>query len=406
MLIFDQSRLTGGKKTDMENGFMFWNLKMAAGSGNKSRKEEKINPIAILTVIFFLLSFQVVAQRTVHNKAKVNGYGYLFCHMSQKGEYTAYAISRDGLHFHELLGGDPVYDPAKLSRIEGGSRDAFISRAHPGKGYVMVVTDMNNHNSHNWYNYGIDLLKSKDLIHWTSVSFDFRKGPGIFSDPASPDFYKDYSAICRVWAPQVIWDPHYTWKDGQQGGYMVYYSLLNSKEDTYDRIFYSYADKSFTQLTKPRLLIDWGYATIDADIHYLAADGKYHLLIKKEGGQPGIFTATAERLTGKYTFPDDKDYINFEGNRKVEGPSAFQLIGDTAWQVTYVQYGSRPVKYRICQADRYLSHFKNPEDLQGDAALTAQHGSFLILNKNEYKKLERFSKKYLKQKRKQVEKNY
>ena len=25
-------------------------------------------------------------------------YGYLYCHMSDRGEYTAYALSRDGYH--------------------------------------------------------------------------------------------------------------------------------------------------------------------------------------------------------------------------------------------------------------------------------------------------------------------
>ena len=26
-------------------------------------------------------------------------YGYLYCHMSDRGEYTAYAVSRDGYHY-------------------------------------------------------------------------------------------------------------------------------------------------------------------------------------------------------------------------------------------------------------------------------------------------------------------
>ena len=39
-------------------------------------------------------------------------------------------------------------------------------------------------------------------------------------------------------------------------------------------------------------------ATIDADINYVPADGLYHMLIKKEGGTPGIFAATATKLTG------------------------------------------------------------------------------------------------------------
>lgn len=330
---------------------------------------------------------------------QIKGYGYLFCHMSQKGEYTAFALGRDGLNFQELLGGDPVYDPGKLSGIEGGSRDAYIARSANGKGYVMVVTDMANHKSHSWNNYGIDLLRSEDLIHWRSVCFDFRKGPDIFCDPESPDFYANYGDICRVWAPQVIWDATYQWPNGARGGYMIYYSVFNAKEDKYDRVFYSYTDSTFTRLTKPRLLLDWGYATIDADIHYVNSDGKFHLLIKKEGGAPGIYAATASNLTGPYGLPGEKDYISFEGNKKVEGPSAFQLIGDSTWRVAYVEYDSRPAKYRICQADEHLQHFHTPRDIGGSVSATAQHGSFLILSKKEYKRLQRWSASYLKQKK-------
>ena len=320
-------------------------------------------------------------------------YGYLYCHMSDKGEWTAYALSRDGVHYHDLLEGEEVYNTQALSRIEGGARDAFIARATDGKSFVMVTTDMCVKRSKQWYNYGIDLLKSNDLIHWTSVTFDFRNGPRTFSDPESPDVYNDYSKIVRVWAPQMIWDANHEWPDGTKGGYFVYYSLLNAEEDTYDRIFYSYADRSFTQLTKPQLLIDWGYATIDTDINYLASDGKYHLLIKKEGGKPGIFTTSAERLTGPYPEPAEDDYVDFEGNKKCEGPSAFQLIGDSTWRVAYVEYSSKPHRYRICKADQYLRNFHEPEDILGVDA--PQHGSFLTLNKKEYRRLEKWSKRQL-----------
>ena len=37
-------------------------------------------------------------------------YGYLYCHMSDKGEFTAYALSRDGLHYHDLNEGKAVMD--------------------------------------------------------------------------------------------------------------------------------------------------------------------------------------------------------------------------------------------------------------------------------------------------------
>lgn len=313
-------------------------------------------------------------------------YGYLYCHMSGDGEWTAYAISRDGLNFQDLLGGRPVFDPKEHARIEGGTRDAYITRKHDGSGYLMATTDMNVGKSKKWHNYGIDLLRSNDLINWESTTFDFRNGPGIFCDPESPDPYNDYSSIIRVWAPQVFWNPGYVWPDGKIGGYMVYYSLWNPDDgEKYDRMYYSYADESFTKLTKPRLLFDWGYATIDADINYLETDGLYHMMIKKEGGTPGIFTSTAPTLHGPWSEPDETDYVDFEGNKKCEGVSAFQLSGDPTWRIAYIEYSSKPKHYRICVADENMRNFRDPQDIRGVAA--PQHGSFMRLTKEEYDRL-------------------
>ncbi len=346
----------------------------------------------ILLVLSLLMGIALTAtaQRTKQRPAQnpVKGtYGYLYCHMGGDGEYTAYAISRDGLHFEDVAGGRPVFDPKQHARIEGGTRDAYIARSHDGRGYLMTTTDMCVAKSKRWDNYGIDLLRSKDLLTWESVTFDFRQGPTVFCDPESPDVYRDWSKVNRVWAPQFVWDPNYTWPDGRQGGYFVYFSLWNSAEEPYDRMYYSYADASFTRLTKPRLLFDWGYATIDADINYLKSDGLYHMLIKKEGGHPGIYTATAPSLTGPWSEPVEDDYVSFEGTKKCEGCSAFQLVGDDGWCVAYIEYSSNPKHYRICRADRHLRNFRDPQDIIGVRA--PQHGSFMRLTKKEYKRLQK-----------------
>jgi hypothetical protein len=145
----------------------------------------------LLTLLLTVLPLSAAAQNPVKGT-----YGYLYCHMSDKGEYTAYAVSRDGYHYEDILGGEAIFDPKEHARIEGGTRDAYITRAWNGKGYIMVTTDMCVAKSHKWDNYGIDLLKSDDLIHWTSVTFDYRQGPSIFCDGATaPQPYKDWSTI-------------------------------------------------------------------------------------------------------------------------------------------------------------------------------------------------------------------
>lgn len=320
---------------------------------------------------------------------QIGDYGFLYCHMSDRGEWTAYALSRDGYHFHDVINGDSIFSPTEIAKIEGGTRDAFVCRKHDGSGYLMVTTDMSNRKSRTWYNYGIDLLTSDDLINWESTTFDFRKGSSIFSDPDSTSVYKDFSNVKRVWAPQIFWDNKYQWPDGRKGGYMIYYSMWNPDEFKYDRMYYSYADESFTTLTQPKLLFDWGYATIDADINYVPADKLYHMMIKKEGGKPGIFTATSEKLTGPWSEPVEDDYVYFEGNKKCEGVSAFQLIGDSTWRVAYIEYSSRPKHYRICKADKNIRNFSNPVDIEGVNG--PQHGSFMRLTKEEYDRLQAWS---------------
>ena len=260
-------------------------------------------------IIFAILILNLVYQINTQNYVK-GDYGYLYAHMSDNGEYTAYAISRDGYNYEDIIDGKAIMDPEEHARIEGGQRDAYITRSYDGTGYVMVNTDMCVRKTGKWTNFGIDLLKSDDLIHWTSVTFDFRKGPQIFIDPNSPSVYENFANVIRVWAPQIFWDPNYEWPNKEKGGYFVYYSMWNPSEESYDRMYYSYADKSFTQLTQPKLLFDWGYSTIDADINLLD-DGLYHMMIKKEGGKSGIFTATSKYLNKGWGEPVDDDYVSF-----------------------------------------------------------------------------------------------
>ena len=323
-------------------------------------------------------------------------YGYLYCHMNDNGRaWTAYALSRDGLHYHDLLNGDSVFSDAEHARIEGATRDAYICRKHDGSGYLMACTDMNVARYRDlkkqaeWDNYGIVLLVSDDLMHWQSKSFDFRQGTAIFSNPDAESVYRDWSSVNRVWAPQVVWDASYEWPDGRRGGYFVYFSMWNRSEEKYDRMYYSYADESFTQLTQPRLLFDWGYATIDADINWVEGDQRWHMMIKKEGGKPGLFTATAPELTGPWGEPVEDDYVNFEGKKKCEGVSAFQIAGRDDWMIGYIEYSSRPRNYRLCTADKYMRNFRNPKNIEG--VNHPQHGSFLRLTKEEYDRLQAWS---------------
>ena len=63
---------------------------------------------------FALLSLFVLPTMAQVEQVK-NPYGYLYCHMSRKGEWTAFALSRDGQNWHDLNNGNEVYNTKQLS---------------------------------------------------------------------------------------------------------------------------------------------------------------------------------------------------------------------------------------------------------------------------------------------------
>ncbi len=314
-------------------------------------------------------------------------YGYLYCHMAGNSENTNYALGTKedkGEIFHPLLNNQPIFDSEKIAGIEGGCRDAFILRGR-NNDYVMVNTDMSNAKSHVWNNYGIDLLHSNDLVHWTSTTFDFRKFPG-------------WENVCRVWAPQIIWDKDY---NGGKGGYFIYYSMLTKRPGDYDKIYYSYANEDFTTITEPKLFYDKGISVIDCHIDWNDCDQLYHVFYKKEGAagvDRGVWAATFDKLpTGNW---HDTYHITNEGKEQVEGPSAFRLINENTWKVAYIKYSGQKV-YRVCTADAIEENVDRGVVIREN--VNPQHGSFMQVTKDEYDMLEAWSA--LKLKVQELEKN-
>ena len=85
---------------------------------------KKINYLLLLLLTSCLATTGVSAQK---GNLQKGDYGYLYCHMNDHGRaWTAYALSRDGLHYHDLLDGDSIFSDAEHARIEGATRDAYI----------------------------------------------------------------------------------------------------------------------------------------------------------------------------------------------------------------------------------------------------------------------------------------
>ena len=86
----------------------------------------------------------------------------------------------------------------------------------------------------------IATAKSNDLVNWTQVSTDYQNPSdnviyGNLKENLAESFkwagYDDGDCAggnYAVWAPDVIYNPNYVWKDGHKGAYMLYYSASST----------------------------------------------------------------------------------------------------------------------------------------------------------------------------------
>lgn len=241
--------------------------------------------------------------------------GYLFAYFTgndKSQEAIRFALSEDGFSYKALNKGNPVLSSAAISAT-GGIRDPHILRGENGD-YYMVATDMVSANGWN-SNHGMVLLKSSNLVDWTSSKIDIRTA------------FPSFSSADRVWAPQTIWDP-------VAGKYMVYFAMRLGGSDV-DKIYWAYANESFTALaTTPKVLYTYdGKAAIDGDI--VLKDDVYHLFFKTEGNGNGIKSATSKTVTGPYTLIDK--YVQ-PTTKAVEGSCAFRLSNSDTWVLMYDLY--------------------------------------------------------------------
>lgn len=242
---------------------------------------------------------------------------YLFAYFSgnkEEEEAVRYAISRDGYNYNALNNNQPVIDSKEISST-GGVRDPHILRGEDGKTFYMTLTDMTSRKG--WEsNRAMVLLKSTDLINWTSSIINIEEQ------------YEGQEELKRVWAPQTIYDP-------EAGKYMVYWSMKHG--DGADIIYYAYANHNFTGLEgepRPLFLPENGKSCIDGDI--IPKDGLFYMFYKTEGHGNGIKLATTRSLTsGQWTEYDDYKQQTSEA---VEGSCTFKLIGSDKYILMYDVY--------------------------------------------------------------------
>lgn len=248
---------------------------------------------------------------------------YLFTYFTGNGpgeEAIRFAVSKDGYNYRALNDNQPILDSKQIS-TSGGVRDPHILRGADGKTFYMVVTDLYVPEQ-GWNNFAMVMLKSKDLVHWTSSVVNI------------PETYPDeLGDVNRVWAPQTIYDE-------AEKKYMVYFSMKQG--DNPDIIYYAYANKDFTGFeSAPKQLYfppanSNTKACIDGDI--ISFNGKFYLFHKAEDGDPGIKLAISEKLTEGYELVSDKRVDS--QTKPVEGSGIFKLNNSDEYILMYDMYTS------------------------------------------------------------------
>ncbi|MES2652492.1 MAG: family 43 glycosylhydrolase [Bacteroidota bacterium] len=262
----------------------------------------------LASLLFLSFSFFAHSQNTA----------YLFTYFTGNTgaeESIRFAISKDGYTFRALNKNQPVISSSAISET-GGVRDPHILRGADGKTFYMVVTDMVS--AKGWdSNRAMVLLKSTDLINWTSSIVNIQKR------------FTDNENLLRVWAPQTIYDE-------KVGKYIIYWSMKHGKDP--DKIYYAYANTDFTDLeTTPQQLYfsPTNGACIDGEIIF--HNKKYHLFYKTEGSGLGIRVAISDELTKGYILQDGAVQQTTDA---VEGAGVFKLNNGQGYVLMYDRYMS------------------------------------------------------------------
>lgn len=308
---------------------------------------------------------QVPKKKSLRSEIKVpnkNNSAYLFTYFTgnkKEEEAIRFAISNDGYNFRALNNNMPIISSARISAT-GGVRDPHILRGADGKTFYMVVTDMVSANG--WdSNRAMILLKSADLINWTSSVINIQKR------------FPGNENLLRVWAPQTIYD-------AKARKYMIYWSMKNGKDP--DKIYYAYANADFTDLeTAPKQLFfsPTNGACIDGDI--ILKNGKYHLFFKTEGEGAGIKIAISDKLTEGYVLQNR--YVQ-QTKDPVEGAGVFKLNNSDDYILMYDVYTKG--KYQFTKT-KDLENFTIIDE-EVTMNFHPRHGTVLPITAKEAEKLE------------------
>lgn len=316
----------------------------------------------VMKKILFLLLLAATA--TAHATSG----GYLF--VTFKGEQNpmteqiTFALSQDGRNWRALNHGEPVL----VSQLgEKGVRDPYLLRAHDGKKFYLLATDLSIALNRDWGravragSRAIVIWESTDLVNWSE--------PRLV--PVAPD-----DAGC-TWAPEAVYDE-------DAGDYLVFWASTTKRDDFAKHRIWAARTTDFRTFSAPFIYIEKPQHIIDTTI--VRDGGKYYRFTKDEEFK-AITMDESARLAGPWRNVEGFSLAKLVG---YEGPECYPLqsaAGEPPTWCLILDYYSKSQGYQpFVTRDLAGGQFAPAEGFV--FPFRFRHGSVLPLTEDEYRALE------------------
>lgn len=232
--------------------------------------------------------------------------GYLFGHFigeqEANQEQIYFALSEDGLNFHDMNGGKPVL----VSNVgERGVRDPYICRSHEGDRFFLIATDLSIYNRGGWFineqgYYDPSTTGSSNLVLWESTDLINWEQPKLL--PVAPH------NAGMAWAPEMVYND-------ETGEYIIFFASSIMNPDTKmkvkpNTIFYV-STRDFVNFEGPEIFID--------------------NQISKDGVRREIIDTTVLKIGDTY-YSASKDGDNAEADGGIRILKTKTLLNPDSWE--------------------------------------------------------------------------
>lgn len=287
---------------------------------------------------------------------------YLFVHFTsgiENRECVWFSVSKDGLHWKDLGGTEPVLKSHSGTK---GIRDPFILYARQQEKYFILATDLKTEPGGDWHAYShegsrsILIWESDDLVHWSSERLVQLAIDG---------------AGC-AWAPEAVYCR-------ERGEWMVFFaSVVENKQ----RIYAAFT-KDFRSFGKTFPYIEKAHDVIDTSIVW--ENGCYYRFTKNETAET-IFIQRAESLLSE-NFAT-LHCAALDGYAGIEGPEVFRIEETGEWCLLVDRFRGNLGYLPLLCGDLAAADFRILDEKEYDlGARKKRHGGVIRITDVEYERL-------------------